>query len=121
MIFLTKNYQGQLHQEDTTNAQNKKPYSVKFSRTMQWAAQKQLTISLYKNKALHEVNLYLSGPLDGAIIVITEILKAYVRYFLFFHQLIALQKLRKMLFISSKKLFSFFFSLLPIALEDDRR
>ena len=38
-------------------------------------------------------------------------LKACVRYFLsnfcFFHQMIALQKLWKMLFISSKKLFSF--------------
>ena len=37
--------------------------------------------------------------------------KAYVRYFLpnfyFFYQMIALQKLWKMFFISSKKLFSF--------------
>ena len=54
--------------------------------------------------------------------------------FLFFHQMIALQKLWKILFISSKKLFSFsrysnvcifvlpfFFYLLAIAFEDDRR
>ena len=53
--------------------------------------------------------------------------------FLFFHQMIALQKLWKMLFISSKKPFSFlrysnfcisifpFFSLSAIALEVDRR
>ena len=34
-------------------------------------------------------------------------LKTCVRYFSFFHQMIALQKLWKMLFISSKKLFSF--------------
>ena len=39
-----------------------------------------------------------------------RVFKACVRYFLsnFFHQMIALQKLRKMFFISSKKLFSFF-------------
>ena len=35
------------------------------------------------------------------------IIKACVRYFLFFHQMIALQKLWKILFISSKKLFFF--------------
>ena len=46
--------------------------------------------------------------------------------FLFFHQMISLKKLWKMLLISSKKLISFyrpslFFSLSAIALEDDRR
>ena len=46
--------------------------------------------------------------------------------FFFFHQMIALKKLWKMLFISSRKLISFFcpslfFSLSAIALEDDWR
>ena len=51
---------------------------------------------------------YLMYWLSGSVVILSQ-LKACVRYFLllFFHQMIALQKLWKMFFISSKKLFSF--------------
>ena len=90
---------------------------------------------LIKNRVHWRVRLtYLNDTFNLFEEVQIKAFKACVRYFLFFQQMAVLQKLRKMLFISSKKLFSFlrysnfcifilpsFFPLSAIALEDDRR
>ena len=87
--------------------------------------------------------LFSCPPLVYTSVIITscmdfnlslKLVSAIFIKFLFFHQMIALQKLWKMLFISLKKLFSFsrysnfrisvlpfFFYLSAIALEDDQR
>ena len=57
----------------------------------------------------------MENPAFSALLFVTSnydiyqkwVLKTCVCYFLFFHQMIALQELWKMFFISSKKLFSF--------------
>ena len=62
-----------------------------------------------------KASLYIIGVSRGSVTYRSydsaTFFKAYVRYFFikfsFFHQMIGLQKLLKMFFISSKKLFSF--------------
>ena len=58
----------------------------------------------YKNdvKGKYYIHVAINSPT-----IVGTILKTCVRYILFFHQMKTLQKLWKMLFISSKKLFVF--------------
>ena len=69
---------------------------------------KNCCLSFHKSWLKFQCNLVV--PLFSLSMTITSV-KACVRYFLsfflFFHQMIALQKLWKMFFISSKKLFFF--------------
>ena len=60
-----------------------------------------------RNTPLDQTGWFLEENFEICVRNANNILKACVHYFLFFRQMISLQKLWKMHFISSKKLFSF--------------
>ena len=73
------------------------------TKTLCWVWKSKCLVDTTKNY----FKSYFASYSDHFWKIIVQVLKSCVRYFLFFHQIIALQKLCKMFFNSSKKLFSF--------------
>ena len=66
-----------------------------------------LILTRKTNIIYRSIQTWYSPLMEGVFYIYLMLRHACVRYFLFFHQMITLQKLSKMLFISSKKPFLF--------------